>query len=46
VVPPSRSETMVTTLMVFIFVVIMSVFFYATDGVISWLLQEFLEVIR
>jgi len=46
VVPPTRSETMVTTLMVFIFVVIMSVFFYATDGVISWLLQEFLEVIR
>ena len=45
VVPPTRNETLVTTLMVFIFVIIMSVFFYAVDGVISWLLQSFLEIL-
>ena len=46
VVPPTRSETLVTTAMVFIFVTIMSVFFYAVDGVISWMLQLFLELLR
>jgi len=32
--------------MVFIFVILMSVFFYAVDGVISWILQNFLELLR
>ena len=31
--------------MVFIFVALMSVFFYGVDGVISWLLQSFLEIL-
>ena len=46
VVPPTWNETLVTTAMVFIFVILMSVFFYAVDGVISYLLQLFLELLR
>ena len=46
VVPPTWNETLVTSGMVFIFVFIMAIFFYAVDGVISWLLQLFLEALR
>ena len=46
VVPPTWNETLVTSGMVFIFVFIMAIFFYAVDGAISWLLQLFLEALR
>jgi preprotein translocase subunit SecE len=46
VVPPTWNETFVTTIMVFIFATLMAIFFYAVDGVISWLLQTFLELLR
>ncbi len=36
---PSRKETTVTTVMVFIFVAIMSVFFLLVDQVASWLVR-------
>jgi len=36
---PSRKETTVTTIMVFIFVAIMSVFFLVVDQVASWLVR-------
>jgi len=36
---PSRKETTVTTVMVFIFVAIMSVFFLVVDQVASWLVR-------
>ena len=36
---PSRKETTVTTIMVFIFVAIMSVFFLLVDQVASWLVR-------
>lgn len=39
---PSRKETWVATLMVFIMVAIMAVFFLAVDGVIAWLVQMIL----
>ncbi|MCB9958370.1 MAG: preprotein translocase subunit SecE [Rhodospirillaceae bacterium] len=32
---PSRKETMITTAMVFVFVIIMSIFFLVVDGVVS-----------
>ena len=46
VVPPTWNETLVTTIMVFIFVIIMALFFYAVDSGISALLQWFLEALR
>lgn len=36
---PSRKETGIATLMVFIMVTIMAVFFLAVDGIIAWLVQ-------
>ena len=36
---PTRKETSVTTVMVFIFVAIMSVFFLVVDQVASWLVR-------
>ena len=36
---PTRKETTVTTIMVFIFVAIMSVFFLVVDQVASWLVR-------
>lgn len=41
---PSRKETTVTTIMVFIFVFIMALFFLGVDQVISWLVQWILGV--
>ncbi len=36
---PTRKETTVTTIMVFIFVAIMSVFFLVVDQAASWLVR-------
>jgi len=36
---PTRKETSVTTVMVFIFVAIMSVFFLVVDQIASWLVR-------
>lgn len=36
---PSRKETGVATLMVFIMVTIMAIFFLAVDGIIAWLVE-------
>jgi preprotein translocase subunit SecE len=36
---PTRKETMVATLMVFVMVVIMAVFFLAVDGIIAFAVQ-------
>ncbi|MBO6838557.1 MAG: preprotein translocase subunit SecE [Alphaproteobacteria bacterium] len=36
---PTRKETGIATLMVFIMVTIMAVFFLAVDGIIAWLVQ-------
>ncbi|NMM46738.1 preprotein translocase subunit SecE [Rhodospirillaceae bacterium KN72] len=36
---PSRKETGVATMMVFIMVTIMAVFFLAVDGLIAWLVR-------
>ncbi len=36
---PTRKETTVTTIMVFVFVAIMSVFFLVVDQVASWLVR-------
>ena len=36
---PSRKETGVATVMVFIMVVIMSLFFLAADSIIAWAVQ-------
>lgn len=36
---PTRKETWIATLMVFIMVSIMAVFFLAVDGIIAWLVQ-------
>jgi preprotein translocase subunit SecE len=34
---PSRKETMITTLMVFVMVVLSALFFLATDQILSWI---------
>lgn len=36
---PTRKETGVATLMVFIMVTIMAIFFLAVDGIIAWLVE-------
>ena len=36
---PSRKETMITTAMVFVMVVLASLFFLATDQVIAWFIR-------
>lgn len=41
---PTRKETMITTLMVFIMVVIASIFFLTVDTVIGWLVRLFLGI--
>ncbi len=40
VVWPSRKETMQTTAMVFVFVVVMAVFLYVTDKSLEWVLYD------
>ena len=36
---PTRKETTVATIMVFVMVTIMAIFFLAVDGIIAWLIQ-------
>ncbi|MEQ8441445.1 MAG: preprotein translocase subunit SecE [Alphaproteobacteria bacterium] len=40
---PTRKETGIATLMVFIMVTIMAVFFLAVDGIIAWLVELILS---
>ncbi len=39
---PSRSETVVTTIMVFIMVTLFSIFFFLADQALSWLVGSIL----
>lgn len=41
---PSRNETLISTVMVLIFVVLASLFFLAADQLISWLVQLMLSI--
>ena len=41
---PSRRETMITTVMVFIFVFLAAVFFFAVDQVLSRIIQLILGI--
>ncbi|WP_417308859.1 preprotein translocase subunit SecE [Devosia sp.] len=41
---PSRNETLVSTVMVLIMVIIASIFFLVADQVISWLVQLMLSI--
>lgn len=41
---PTRNETMVSTVMVLVMVVIASFFFLAADQIISWLVQLMLSI--
>lgn len=41
---PTRNETMVSTVMVLVMVVIASFFFLAADQLISWLVQLMLSI--
>lgn len=44
VVWPTRNETLVSTIMVLIMVILASLFFMAADQVISWLVQAMLSI--
>lgn len=44
VVWPSRNETLVSTVMVLIMVILTSLFFLAADQLISWLVQLMLSI--
>jgi preprotein translocase subunit SecE len=37
---PTRKETMITTAMVFIFVIVCSIFFFGVDGAIAWIVKH------
>ena len=39
IVWPSRKETLITTAMVFVMVIIFSIFFLMVDNIISWLIR-------
>ncbi|MBL28216.1 MAG: preprotein translocase subunit SecE [Rhodospirillaceae bacterium] len=39
---PTRKETIITTVMVFIMVVVLSIFFLAVDQVLAWAVQAVL----
>ena len=39
---PTRKETLITTAMVFVMVVIFSLFFLLVDNIISWLIKSIL----
>ena len=41
---PTRQETLVSTIMVLIFVTLASIFFLAADQVIAWLVQLMLSI--
>lgn len=44
IVWPTRNETLVSTVMVLIMVVLASLFFLAADQIISWLVQQLLSI--
>ena len=39
IVWPSRKETLITTAMVFVMVIIFSIFFLMVDNIISWIIR-------
>jgi preprotein translocase subunit SecE len=41
---PSRNETLISTVMVLVFVVLASLFFLTADQIISWLVQLMLSI--
>lgn len=41
---PSRNETLISTVMVLVFVILASFFFLAADQLISWLVQLVLSI--
>ena len=41
---PSRNETLISTVMVLVFVSLASIFFLAADQLISWLVQLMLSI--
>ena len=41
---PSRNETMISTVMVLVFVTLASLFFLAADQIIAWLVQLMLSI--
>ena len=41
---PTRQETLISTIMVLIFVTLASIFFLAADQVIAWLVQLMLSI--
>jgi len=41
---PSRNETMISTVMVLVFVTLASFFFLAADQIIAWLVQLMLSI--
>jgi preprotein translocase subunit SecE len=41
---PTRKETMLTTMMVFILVTIMSVFLFTADQIIAWAIKFILQI--
>lgn len=41
---PTRKETVITTIMVFIFVTLMAIFFLMVDSVISWVIRLILNI--
>ena len=43
---PTRKETMITTIMVVIMAVVASLFFFAADMVLSWLVGQVLTIGR
>ena len=44
IVWPTRKETLITTAMVFVMVVIFSIFFLLVDNIISWLIKLILGI--
>jgi len=43
---PTRRETLITTAMVFVFVIITSMFFFTTDQILRHLMSAFLNFLR
>ena len=41
---PTRQETLISTIMVLVFVVLASLFFLTADQIISWLVQLMLSI--
>jgi len=41
---PSRNETLISTVMVLVFVALASLFFLAADQIIAWLVQLILSI--